>query len=119
GTDIGFSAQDWTNAWRAGSIDFTDQYYLAHKGKPLPKDDLDRLQTYIYLNRLDPMVVQNWNAAYERLVAAGVIMPEARKPPVKPPVQEEEQEPQGRRWIDVEKMSSRTPDERNALKSAM
>ena len=89
GTDIGFSAADWTNAWRTGSIDFTDQYYLAHHGKSLPKDDLDKLQTYIFVNQLDPMVLQNWTVAFDRLIAVGLIHQEA--PPVQ--IQDEPKQP--------------------------
>ena len=113
GLDIGWSAQDWTHSWHVGSIEFTDNYYLEHKGKSLPKDDLDKLQTYIYVNQLDPMVVQNWTVAFDRLIAVGLIHQEA--PPV--PLQDEpkDETPQ---FIDIERMPSRTLEERKALRAA-
>ncbi len=70
GNDIGYSAADWTNCWRMGSIEFCDAYYLAHNGRQLPKEDMNRLSDYLYINRLDPASVQNWEIAFKRLTAA-------------------------------------------------
>src|SRR5947209_19024361 len=72
GEGVGYSAADWTNAWRAGSIDFVDSYYLAH-GKQPSKEIVDKLQTYIYVNKLDPMFPSSWTVEHERLQAACVI----------------------------------------------
>src|SRR5206468_9183201 len=96
-----------------------DDYYLSH-GHSLSKTDMNSLHQYVYLNRLDPSALPNWKTAFDRLTAAGVIKQEAPKTaPAKPVPVQQESEPQGRKWIDVEKMASRTPDERNALKAAM
>src|SRR5207244_1660620 len=72
GLDIGRSAQEWTDCWRTGAIAMADDYYLAH-GRSLSKTDMASLHSYVFINRLDPSVLQNWTIAFDRLVAGGVI----------------------------------------------
>src|SRR5437870_12924167 len=88
GDGIGYSAQDWTDCWREGAIAIADEYYLAH-GRSLSKTDMASLHSYVFINRLDPSVLQNWTVAFDRLVAAGVIKLEA---PKTAPVQVQEPE---------------------------
>src|SRR5438105_2315028 len=59
GLDIGRSAQEWTDCWRTGAIAMADDYYLAH-GRSLSKADMNSLHSYVFINHLDPSVLQNW-----------------------------------------------------------
>ena len=114
--EIGYSAADWTNCWRMGAIDFSDEYALSHHGRQPDEAHLKKIGDYLYVNRLDPASVQNWQTAYSRLSAAGVIQDItwqeiANAMPVK-------DEPQAPKFIDIEKMPSRTPEERRKLRDA-
>ena len=114
--EIGYSAADWTNCWRMGAIDFSDEYALSHHGRQPDEAHLKKIGDYLYVNRLDPASVQNWQTAYSRLSAAGVIQDItwqeiANAMPVK-------DKPQAPKFIDIEKMPSRTPEERRKLRDA-
>src|SRR5436305_1222795 len=116
GNDIGYSADDWTNAWKFGSTEFCDDYSLRHQGQQPPKEYVKKCADYLYVNKLDPMAPSNWELAYSRLSAAGVIQDVtwqeiANAWPVK-------EEPQAPKFIDIEKMLSRTPEERRKLRDA-
>src|SRR5947207_3097006 len=107
--EIGYSAADWTNCWRMGAIDFSDEYALSHHGRQPDEAHLKKIGDYLYVNRLDPASVQNWQTAYSRLSAAGVIQDItwqeiANAMPVK-------DKPQAPKFIDIEKMPSRTTEE--------
>ncbi len=113
-----YSAQDWTACWREGAIAIADEYYLAH-GRSLSKTDMTSLHTYVYINRLDPSVLQNWTVAFDRLVAGGVIKQEA---PKEVPVQES-QGPKQQTPVEfakevaqaMERIDTRTPAGRKQL----
>src|SRR5438876_3980742 len=73
GNDIDYSAADWTHAWEYGSTEFSDDYARQHHGQQPPLEDLKKIGQYLYVNKCDPMSPANWERAYERLQAAGVI----------------------------------------------
>src|SRR6266704_3474684 len=76
----GYTADDWTECWRMGAIDFEDQYALSHQGKLLSKENMKNCGDYLYVNRLDPMAARNWKIAWTRLMAAGIISQQAPAP---------------------------------------
>ncbi len=50
--EIGYSAADWTNCWRMGAIDFSDEYALSHHGRQPDEAHLKKIGDYLYVNRL-------------------------------------------------------------------
>ena len=115
---LSYSASDWTSAWEYGSGEFEMDYAANHHGQQPSKEVVKQIGDYIYVNRLDPMSPPNWERAYDRLVAGGVIQQEAPKQTV--------QEPQAPKKLTpaefakevaqaMEKVDTRTPAGRKQL----
>src|SRR5207244_9025458 len=107
-----YSVQDFETCWSLGATEFEDRVWLS-RGHALSKDDMRKIGEYIFVNRLEPQSVDSWILGHDRLVAAGVIKPEA--PKTQTPVKHE---PQAPKLIDIEKINSSTPEGRRQLREA-
>jgi len=91
----GYTDSDWRTCWQMGWNDFADNFFISQKGLvPLPsEEERKRMGAYITVNRLDPSLGDNFQLAYDRLTAAGIISTPAPAPVVKESQEPKQQTP--------------------------
>src|SRR5947199_8478035 len=57
--EIGYSAADWTNCWRMGAIDFSDEYALSHHVRQPDEENYKNIGDIYNVIRLDTESVNN------------------------------------------------------------